>query len=287
MNAEDISKKILEIEEEMLSPSFWSDKDRAQAMIRELQELKDAREGVDVYDRGGAIMTILTGAGGDDAEDFSRMLFAMYQKFFERKGWQWQVIYSNENSHGGYRSLTLEISAKNSYKDLKHENGVHRLVRISPFNAQDKRQTSFSMVEIIPLIEKQGDITFQPDEIEIEFTRSGGPGGQNVNKRETAVRVTHIPSGITVRADGERGQDANRDKALQILKGKVLAVLRDTEEKNTANLKLSSVQKIEWGNQIRSYILHPYKMVKDHRTEVEIHDVDRVLERGMIEELWG
>jgi peptide chain release factor 2 len=287
MDAAQIQQKITDLEVQMMRGDFWSDKERAQATIREVQELKDKLAGVGKYDRGPALVNILSGAGGVDAEDFSRMLYQMYAKFCERKNLQCHVVSSNENEHGGYRNIAIEIDGKGAYGMLMHENGVHRLVRLSPFNAQSKRQTSFSMVEVVPLIDSLPDFQIKPEELEIEFTRTGGPGGQNVNKRETAVRITHKPSGITVRADNERTQEANRTKAMQIINGKIAAALEEARKKDANAMKLSATQKIEWGNQIRSYVLHPYKLVKDHRTDIEIRDVEKVLEKGEIESLWS
>ena len=270
-------KKIKEIETAMNAADFWADKEKAQALIKELQELKAEEKGGGKYDNSGAVVTIFSGAGGDDAEDFSAMLFAMYRKFIERQGWGLSIVHQNQNAHGGFRNLTFEISGKNIYGVLKNESGVHRLVRISPFNAQKKRHTSFSMVEVVPKFEKTSEIEIPEQELKVEFARSSGPGGQNVNKRETAVRVVHIPTGLAVHAETERSQSANREKALAILKGKLYKIREDERQAKEKGLYISKTTAIEWGNQIRSYVLHPYKMVKDHRTGVETAQVDKVL----------
>lgn len=267
----------------MNEPDFWRDKTKAQADIRRLQELKDEAAGVGKYDRGDAIMTIFSGAGGDDAEDFSRILLEMYMKFFDRQGFGYGVVHKNENDHGGYRNITLEISGKNAYGTLKNESGVHRLVRISPFNAKQQRHTSFSMVEVIPKFEKTKEIEIPENELRVELSRAGGPGGQNVNKRETAVRIVHIPTNISVHVTSERSQSQNKEKALQILQGKIFKALEDERIKKEQNMYVSKTTDIEWGNQIRSYVFHPYQMVKDHRTDVEVRDIDRVLD-GDLEE---
>jgi peptide chain release factor 2 len=231
------------------------------------------------YDRGNALMSIFSGAGGDDAEDFSKMLLQMYLKFFDRRGFGVKFLHQNENDHGGYRNLTLEITGKNAYGTLKNESGVHRLVRISPFNANGKRHTSFSMVEVIPEFEKQSaaNLEIPEKEIRVELSRSSGPGGQKVNKRETAVRVVHIPTGIAAASESERSQAQNKEKAMQILYGKIYKALEDERIKKEEGMYISKTTQIEWGNQIRSYVLHPYKMVKDHRTGVETSQVDKVL----------
>lgn len=283
MTTEDIKIQIQKLEEQMNAPDFWSDKNKAQATIREIQELKDKLEGVGKYDKGGAVMTIFSGAGGDDAEDFSAILLNMYKKYFDQKGWSFSFIHKNENDHGGFRNVTIDIDGKGVYGTLKNESGVHRLVRISPFNAKKLRHTSFSLVEVIPKFEQIGDIKIPDDELRFEFARSSGPGGQNVNKRETAVRVVHIPTNIAVHVDSERSQAQNKERAIAILTGKIYKMMDDERKSKEKGMYISKTTQIEWGNQIRSYVMHPYKMVKDHRTGVETSQVDKVLE-GEIQE---
>lgn len=282
----DSKDRISEIEEEMKSPSFWEDKDTAQVLLRELQGLK-RRGGGGVegggYDAGGAILTVFAGAGGDDAEDFARMLADMYLKFFAKKGFDVMVLHRNENDRGGYRNITFEVNGKGVYGLLKKESGVHRLVRISPFNAKKLRHTSFAMVEFIPKFEKVDDYDIPPDEVSVEFARSSGPGGQNVNKRETAVRVVHLPSKLSAHIDSERSQAQNKEKAMTLLRGKLWKLREDERMEKEKGMYISKTTEAKWGSQIRSYVIHPYKMVKDHRTEVELRDVDSVLD-GNIDE---
>jgi peptide chain release factor 2 len=208
----------------------------------------------------------------------------MYLKFIEKRGWKVNLIHENKNDTNGYRNVSVEVLGTEVYGTLKNESGVHRLVRISPFNANAKRHTSFSLIEVIPKLEKNNDaIVISPDDLKIEFSKSGGPGGQNVNKRETAVRVVHIPTGLAVHVTSERSQEQNKEKAIEMLKGKLFRKKEEDELKIKEGMSISKTTEIEWGSQIRSYVLHPYKMVKDHRTDVELHDVDAVLESGEID----
>lgn len=276
-------ERIGELERQMSLPDFWQHKEKAQAIIRELQELRAALSGGGKYDKGDAIMTIFSGAGGDDAEDFSRMLYEMYLKYLEKKGWSLYLIHKNENDHGGYRNITIEIQGKGAYGTLKNESGVHRLVRISPFSSKKLRHTSFSMVEVIPKFEKEEEVEILPQDLKVEFARSSGPGGQNVNKRDTAVRIVHLPTKIAVHVESERSQAQNRERAMSILRGKLYKRMKEERERTEKSMQVSKTTDIEWGNQIRSYVLHPYKLVKDHRTDVEVRNAEEVLEKGGIE----
>ena len=279
---EEITGRIREIEGAMEAPDFWSNPDEAQGLIRELGELRAEAEGGGKYDAGGVILSIVAGAGGDDAEDFARMLLDMYRKFAEKRGWGMRMLHENENNHGGFRNLSCEITGKRAYGTLKNEYGVHRLVRISPFNANSKRQTSFVLVEVLPVIEKVANFEIPEKDLEYNFAKSSGPGGQNVNKRETAVRVVHTPTGISAHVEGERNQNSNKEKAVAMVTAKLLHQLELERKEKLEDLSAGSGNKIEWGSQIRSYVLHPYKLVKDHRTNVEVHDAEGVLD-GNIE----
>ncbi len=276
-------ERMKEIESRMADPHFWDNKENAQELLRELNTLKAAKAEKHAHDKRDAIISIFSGAGGDDAEDFSSMLFEMYTRFAGRRGWEIYVLHRHQNDHGGFRNLSFEVQGKGVYGVLKHESGVHRLVRISPFNAKKLRHTSFAMVEVIPRLDKSNSVVIRDEDVRVEFARSSGPGGQNVNKRETAVRMVHIPTNIAVHVDSERSQSQNREKAFEILKGKIYRLEEARRKKQEQGLSVSDTVEIEWGNQIRSYVLHPYKMVKDHRTGVETSRVDEVFQ-GEIDE---
>ncbi|MBI2630995.1 PCRF domain-containing protein [Candidatus Nomurabacteria bacterium] len=290
-DAKDVEKKIEELEAQMQSVDFWNDKNKAQETLRELAKLKEKKEGAGKYDKGNAIVTIISGAGGDDAEDFSRMLFQMYLKYADKRGWGINFIHENKNEHGGYRNISVEIytnpssraklaTGQGPYGTLKNEAGVHRLVRISPFNAKKLRHTSFSLVEVLPKFSKleEKDIIIPPADLKIEFARSSGPGGQNVNKRETSVRIVHLPTNISVHVSTERSQEQNRELAMNILRAKIFKKAEEEKRGIEESMQFTKNTEIEWGNQIRSYVLHPYKMVKDHRTNAETSNVDAVLD---------
>jgi peptide chain release factor 2 len=270
-------KEIVELEKEMLSPDFWQNKERAQEVLKKINEHKEKQKGKNKYDKGDAVITIFSGAGGDDAEDWTRMLFEMYSRFIEKNKWEISILHEHESEHKGYKNISFEVVGKGSYGMLKNESGVHRLVRTSPFSSKKLRHTSFALVEVIPKIIDKEEIDIPEKDIRVEFSRSSGAGGQNVNKRETAVRVVHIPTNLAVHVETERSQLQNKNRALEILKSKLYRLKLSQQGQERDSLKISKIVEVEWGSQIRSYVLHPYKMVKDLRTGYETSDTEGVL----------
>ena len=229
------------------------------------------------YDDNNAIITLHAGAGGTESCDWAQMLARMYQRWADKKGFTSQILDYLDGEEAGFKSVTIEIAGENAYGYLKSERGVHRLVRISPFNAAGKRQTSFVSCDVMPDIEKDLDIEINDDDIRIDTYRSSGAGGQHINKTSSAIRITHIPTGIVVQCQNERSQHKNKDKAMQMLKAK-LYLLKEQENLEKESDIRGDVKEIGWGSQIRSYVMQPYTLVKDHRTNCEIGNVNSVLD---------
>jgi peptide chain release factor 2 len=228
------------------------------------------------YDGEDAYLSIHAGAGGTDSQDWASMLERMFLRWAERRGFAAEVLDRMEGEEAGIKSVTISIKGAHAYGYLKSEKGVHRLVRLSPFDSANRRHTSFALVEVYPQLEQAEQIEIPPADIKIETYRSSGAGGQNVQKNETAIRITHLPTGLVVTCQNERSQTQNRENAMRVLRSRLAELLRETQEKELAALKGDHI-KAEWGSQIRSYVLHPYQMVKDHRTEHETGNTNAVL----------
>lgn len=229
------------------------------------------------YDKRNAILAIHAGAGGTDSQDWAEMLLRMYLRWAEKRGYKTTIVDMTEGEEAGIKSATVEVSGRNAYGYLRGERGVHRLVRISPYDASKARHTSFALAEVMPEAEGGAEIEINPDDLRVDIFRASGHGGQNVQKNSTAVRITHIPTGIVVSCQNERSQGRNRDLAMKVLESRLLERELERHAKEQAKIKGEHVS-AEWGNQIRSYVLHPYKMVKDHRTDFETSDAEAVLD---------
>ncbi|MGQ9706514.1 MAG: peptide chain release factor 2 [bacterium] len=281
-----ISRLILETEEietGLLLLEEEEDSVLMSEMLKKIEKVSDEieRENQKIimtgkYDKGLAIMTIIPGAGGVESQDWASMLFRMYIRFLEREGFDFKVIYYQPEEEAGIREATIMIESEYSYGNLISESGVHRLIRLSPFDANHRRHTSFTGVSVIPYFDRDIDVEIDPDEIKIDTFRSSGPGGQHVNVTDSAVRITHLPTGIVVTCQNERSQYRNKEIAMNILKSRLFQL--KIEEIDIKIDELRDKSTVKFGSQIRSYILHPYRLVKDHRTGLEITDTDDVLD---------
>lgn len=250
------------------------------AFIEEFETLRISTLLSEEYDKSNAILKLNAGAGGTESCDWANMLYRMYTRWAEKKGFSIEVLDFLDGDEAGIKSITFQINGENAYGYLKSEKGVHRLVRISPFNAQGKRQTSFVSLDVMPDIEEDLDVDINEDDLRIDTYRSSGAGGQHINKTSSAIRITHIPTGIVVQCQNERSQFQNKDKAMQMLKAKLYLLKKEANAEKLSDIR-GEVKEIGWGNQIRSYVMQPYTMVKDHRTGCESGNVDAVMDGAL------
>lgn len=296
--------ELATLEKETFNPDFWNEPKKASEILKRISSLKKEIDDLEMmqllmeesdlssaqelitkyeivlflsgpYDRGDAVFTIQAGQGGTEAMDWSQMLSRMYTRFFEKKGWKYEIADQVDGEEAGIKSVTFAVHGEFAYGYMKAEGGVHRLVRQSPFNADKLRQTSFASVEVLPVVQDK-EVEIREEDIEWQFYRSGGKGGQNVNKVSTAVRIIHKPTGIVVSCQTERSQLQNRENAMKILRSKLWKLEEEKREKTIAGFKSHTLA--SWGHQIRSYVLHPYKLVKDLRTDYEEHNAEKVLD---------
>lgn len=303
LSIENKEERIAQIKQAMQQAEFWSDHQKAGQIAQELTQLQEIVDNyyfvqmnpdepkaiklfaqleraslyTGLYDDANSILSIHAGAGGTESQDWANMLLRMYQRYVERQNWQVSLLEQSLGEEAGIKSAMLEIKGHQVYGNLKSEAGVHRLVRISPFDSDKARHTSFALIEVTPIVDKVEGIEIKPDELKIDVYRAGGHGGQSVNTTDSAVRVTHLPTNIVVTVQNERSQLQNKEKAMQILTSRLL--LRQLEEQRLERVELRGEHvSAQWGNQIRSYVLHPYQMVKDHRTDVETSNTQAVLD---------
>jgi len=324
---EGLKKRIIELESKTFEEDFWQDVDKAQNIMREInnlkkkveefENLKGSLEDLKVlielaieeedyqvygeikehfnriskeaeefklstllngpYDKNNAILSIHSGAGGLEAQDWAEMLFRMYKRWADRKGFQVEILDYQSDTEGGIKSVTMLIKGFNAYGYLKAEKGVHRLVRISPFDSSNRRHTSFASIDVYPELDDEIEIEIEESDLKIDTYRASGAGGQHVNTTDSAVRITHIPTGIIVQCQNERSQHSNKITAMKMLKAKLIQLKEEEQKEKIEDLQGQYTQ-IAWGSQIRSYIFHPYSMVKDHRTDVEVGDINRIMD---------
>ena len=296
--AQNVMKEITEIREEideilglekqcrdLLELTQLQDEQFIQELEKETVKIEEKVEQLELstllsgpYDKGNALLFIHSGMGGVDSQDWAAMLERMYLRWAEREGYQTEILDFSEGEEAGIKSVTIFVSGKYAYGYLRAEKGVHRLVRLSPFDAAHRRHTSFAQVEVLPeILSEDPQINIDPEDLSIDIFKSSGAGGQNVQKNATAVRITHKPTGIVVTCQNERSQVQNRENAMRVLRGRLFELKIEEQEKKMADLR-GEFKKIEWGSQIRSYVLHPYQMVKDHRTNHEVSNIQAVLD---------